>query len=108
MKRILPALALVLVAGLTFLPTPVLARGFHGGFHGGVRFGHVSRFNGHGRHFGHHRLYPYRPFFRPGFAHPYFRPPVHAVKPLHSPVWVSGFWHWNGFGWVWVPGYWSR
>jgi hypothetical protein len=33
---------------------------------------------------------------------------VHAVKPLHSPVWVSGFWHWNGFGWVWVPGYWSR
>jgi len=23
-----------------------------------------------------------------------------------TPVWVPGFWSWNGATWVWVPGHW--
>lgn len=22
------------------------------------------------------------------------------------PVYVPGYWAWNGWGWVWIPGYW--
>ncbi len=108
MKRIRPVLVLALVVGVTLLPAPVLARGFHSGFQGGFRFGHVSRFKGHGHHFGQDRLHPHQPFFRPGFAHPSFRHPGPGFTPLHSRVWVPGFWHWDGFRWVWVKGFWSK
>lgn len=29
------------------------------------------------------------------------------VAPAPQPVWVPGFWAWNGFTWVWVPSHWS-
>jgi hypothetical protein len=40
------------------------------------------------------------------------RAPAVVVRPgavVHSPrpVWVPGFWTWNGFSWVWSPGAWS-
>jgi hypothetical protein len=31
-----------------------------------------------------------------------------VFKPRHRPVWGPGYWHWGGFGWVWVPGAWIR
>ena len=27
--------------------------------------------------------------------------------PAPTPVWVPAQWWWNGYGWQWVPGYWS-
>ena len=30
--------------------------------------------------------------------------PFFLVNP--PPVWVPGFWAWDGFEWVWVPGHW--
>lgn len=30
----------------------------------------------------------------------------HPGAFVKQPVWVQGFWGWNGFGWVWVPGHW--
>ncbi len=29
------------------------------------------------------------------------------LDPVSEPVWVAGFWGWNGFQWVWVPGHWA-
>ncbi len=35
----------------------------------------------------------------------------HAVPPFFlfnpRPVWFPGFWWWDGFEWVWAPGYWT-
>ena len=28
--------------------------------------------------------------------------------PGHRRLWVEPTWAWNGWRWVWVPGYWSR
>jgi hypothetical protein len=29
--------------------------------------------------------------------------------PAYRPhVWIAPHWTWNGFGWVWIPGYWAR
>ncbi|MEI7892119.1 MAG: hypothetical protein WCI05_03460 [Myxococcales bacterium] len=28
-------------------------------------------------------------------------------RPSPSALWVSGYWHWNGFQYVWVPGHWE-
>jgi hypothetical protein len=39
----------------------------------------------------------------------YFRanPPRQLVHPQHPQfMWVEPAWHWNGFQWMWVPGYW--
>ena len=32
---------------------------------------------------------------------------VIVVTPAPVPVWVSGQWWWNGYGWQWAPGHWS-
>jgi hypothetical protein len=32
--------------------------------------------------------------------------PGAVIIRQRQPVWVQGFWAWNGFGWVWVPGHW--
>jgi hypothetical protein len=39
--------------------------------------------------------------------------PPRAVVPHHGafvrqPVWVQGFWTWNGFYWIWIPGHWAQ
>jgi hypothetical protein len=46
---------------------------------------------------------PWRTQFRhhPGFGH---QPRV-FVAP--QPVWVRPYWAWNGYTWVWIPGYWA-
>lgn len=31
----------------------------------------------------------------------------HRGAFVRGPVWVRGFWGWNGYGWVWVPGHWA-
>jgi hypothetical protein len=44
-----------------------------------------------------------------GRYHPYPYPygyPYYPPAPL-SPTWVPGHWEWNGWQWVWQPGYWS-
>jgi len=30
------------------------------------------------------------------------------VAPHPHPVWVQPQWWWDGWQWVWVPGYWTR
>jgi hypothetical protein len=32
------------------------------------------------------------------------RPPVVVVPQI---IWVPGYWYWNGYQWVLVPGYWT-
>ena len=32
---------------------------------------------------------------------------IPAPVIVAQPVWVPGFWAWNGVGWVWVPGRWA-
>jgi hypothetical protein len=54
---------------------------------------------------------PSDPWRHWGHAHsPHVIVPPRAVIPhrghfMKSPVWVQGFWGWNGFHWVWVPGH---
>ena len=41
---------------------------------------------------------------------PAAEPRVHHhgyFAPRQQPVWVHPRWAWNGWGWVWVPGYWA-
>jgi hypothetical protein len=50
---------------------------------------------------------PWRNYGRPHPGvrrHPAHQPPD-FVAP--QPVWVQPYWAWNGYRWVWVPGYWS-
>jgi hypothetical protein len=45
-----------------------------------------------------------------GHGHQYLRanPPRHHVHPHHRGfVWIEPSWQWNGFQWMWVPGYWT-
>src|SRR5262249_59091049 len=45
-----------------------------------------------------------RPYWGPpawGWAEPY------VARPAPGPIYVPGQWTWNGWGWVWQPGYWS-
>lgn len=40
-------------------------------------------------------------------------PPLAEKSPPEAPpqkgsVWVSGYWHWSGMQYVWVPGHWER
>ncbi len=51
----------------------------------------------------------------PGYRHPhvvvgprFVGPSVVFVNPPAPRVWVEPGWAWNGWQWVWVPGYWSR
>jgi hypothetical protein len=41
-------------------------------------------------------------------APPPLRHEVVAYRPSSAHVWVSGFWHWNGYDWTWIPGHWER
>ena len=43
---------------------------------------------------------PQRPAVQPQFHHG-------QVVP-RQPLWVHPQWAWNGWQWVWVPGYWAR
>lgn len=104
MKRITIGLALALVAGVTALSGAAWARpGFHGGFHGGFHSGHGRHFFGH--HPFHHR---HRFFFHHGFhPHGFIHRPFGSFQPVvpgPGGVNVSGFWRWDGFRWIWVPG----
>jgi hypothetical protein len=101
MRRVLHGLSMVLLAVVPLLPGQALAerggwqgRGDHGFAHRRFQHGfghHGGRFHGHGfwhrRHFRHHHFSGHH-----GFRHPHFR---HGFEPG---------WHWNGYGWVWVPG----
>ena len=77
--------------------------------------GHGPHFVGHGHPFVHHKLHVHPPFVRHEFLHPHFfglihpdfGSPVIVVDPTPKPVWMPGFWHWDGFQWVWVPGHWA-
>lgn len=47
--------------------------------------------------------------FAPFLAHPGKVVVVHprtVVVPV-APVWIPGFWRWDGVGWVWVTGHWA-
>src|SRR5262245_16430388 len=62
----------------------------------------------HGWHEGHRdhgRGYVWgRPYWGPpawGWAEPY------VAWPAPGPIYVPGQWTWNGWGWVWQPGYWA-
>jgi hypothetical protein len=52
----------------------------------------------------------HRPFVRPFVASPFVVFPFFAPAPVivPRPVFVPGFWSWNGLSWVWVPGHWAR
>jgi hypothetical protein len=57
----------------------------------------------------HFQTHPF--VFQDGFLprhHAFVAPPVSSflvVKP--QPVWIPGFWAWNGFTWVLAPGHWG-
>ncbi len=89
MKRLAVGFGLTLAIGLLATPHSVSAKGHHHHFH----------------HPHHVVILPATPLFSsPGVIRP------HAVSPFvvgtPQPVWVAGFWAWDGFGWVWVPGHW--
>jgi hypothetical protein len=49
-----------------------------------------------------------RPYLCSGFARPF--PSAIVSEPAvvqPTPVWVPGFWAWNGVDWVWVPDHWA-
>ena len=48
----------------------------------------------------HHGFIPHRHVFVPPVVSPFV-----VVTP--RPVWIPGFWSWNGFTWVWAPGHWG-
>jgi hypothetical protein len=105
MKRFRLGAVAAAVAAVVFLMTgPAAADGFRGG----SRFGPGHGFRGPVHGFGHSRLHHPGPFFHPGFRHPGFVPPVRVFRQPRGLVWASGFWFWDGFGWTWAPGYWSR
>src|SRR5262249_54546213 len=31
-----------------------------------------------------------------------------SASPGEGSVWIDGYWHWNGYEWVWVNGRWER
>jgi hypothetical protein len=102
MKRL--GLALSLLIAVASLPGaawamsgPGFQAGFHGGFHPGFHSHNVA-FVGHQRPFFHSHFFV-RPFVAPGFV----AAPV-VVAPARSPVFVTGFWQWTGWQWVWAPG----
>lgn len=108
MMRIGRTLGIVIAfaVSLTLLPGTAWAWGGHG-FHSG----HGGPFIGHG----HHALHggrcvfigPGHPFVAHGFGAHHNGSTVIAVHPAPQPVWVPGFWWWNGFQWVWAPGHWA-
>ena len=49
-------------------------------------------------YYGYNPYYPYDPYY-----YPYYGPPSGYRPPA---VYVPGQWEWNGWGWVWQPGYW--
>jgi len=68
---------------------------------------HRHDFVHHEVHVHHH--FVHHGFFHPQFhrlIHPHFGPAVIIVDPTPRPIWIPGFWHWDGFRWVWVPGHW--
>lgn len=103
------AVILTLMVGFTLLPGSAWAWG--DGSFVAVRSGHTSVFvrNGFVQQ---HRFFPHR-FVSPVFVSPVFASPVIVeravvvVEPVPQPMWVPGFWSWNGFQWVWVPGQWA-
>lgn len=106
MRRIGVALALSLLVGLALLAEPASAHHRRAGFHVGC-----CVFVDHGHPFVHHKVFV-DPHFRGlrhhfFFAHPNVGSTVIVVEPTRQPVWVPGFWWWNGFQWVWAPGHWS-
>ena len=48
-----------------------------------------------------------QPFVHEGFVHLRNGATVVVVDPAPQPVWVPGFWWWEGFQWVWAPGHWA-
>ena len=95
------ALALVLAAALTVLPRT--ADAWNSRVVVVPRGGAVVIVD-HPRPFVHHR-----PFVRPFVASPFVASPFFAAPVVvHRPVVVPGFWSWNGFHWVWVPGHRAR
>ena len=104
MKQIAIILVVILAATLILLPSATWAWGNRSFV--AVRSGHVSVFISSGQPFVHQH------FFSPHFVHHHFgspviiTTPVIVVNPAPQPVWVQGSWWWNGFQWVWIPGYW--
>jgi hypothetical protein len=43
--------------------------------------------------------------YYPGYG--YYVPYSYGYVAPSQPVWVPAAWQWNGYQWVWVPGYWS-
>lgn len=113
MRRVGLVLVLSLAVGLTLLAGAASASQRHPGFHSGFHGGHVTIFIGHGHPFVHHPFLIHHPFVHPGLFHPHLRSPVFVpnpvivVQPAPQPVWVPGFWQWDGFQWIWVPGHWA-
>jgi len=109
-------LGLVTLVSLVLLPGSALAGGRFG-FRGGVVIGQPApsvfpKFADPWRHWGviHHPqpfIHPSPHFFHASphfFLHPH-APSTVIIAP--QPIWVPGFWAWNGFQWVWVPGHWG-
>lgn len=102
MKRMVLVFALSLVVGLALTPKDAGAHHRSHGVHAaccvfiapGHSFGNHG-FRGHPRFFIHQGLVPF-----PSAT-------VIVVNPAPRPVWVPGFWWWDGFQWLWVPEHWA-
>lgn len=101
MKRTLFGLAL---AGLLLSPVMAMA---DGPSVIGTHSRYESRGHGYGDHRGSHRG-PDRQWSRPpAYGHHQGPGYGHFYGP-RRPAWVQPHWTWNGWRWVWAPGYWGR
>lgn len=101
MKRGSFALAFALLVGLTLWPGATWAHHRHRAFVGCCVF--ISP----GDPFVHHPFVFHRHFIHHGFFPPPVGSTVIVVEPVPHRVWVPGFWRWDGFQWVLVPGHWA-
>ena len=102
----LVVLALALAAAATLAQRPHRAWASHGGSHFSAAESVFPKPVDPWRHWGkapHHKhrfTHPHGSFH----SHPFKRRVI--ITPVPRAVWVNGYWAWNGFGWVWVPGHW--
>jgi hypothetical protein len=107
MQRVIAVAVVLALVALLLTPSPAQANGrFWGAFVAGGLAGLIVGGALTAPPYGPPTVvYPYPPYaYPPGYAGP---PPAYAPGyPGSGPVYVPPQWVWNGYQWVWQPGYW--